>query len=76
MGEVSGSGSNARLAEYMESCVKLTKSLSDAEGSVLYTPTWRASPDWAEKLSMAEEEVVELNKLSVAEAMKIRVAIQ
>ena len=49
-----------RLAEYSESCVKLAKKLSDAEGSVLYTPTWRASPDWAERLSMSKEEVQSL----------------
>ena len=42
---------------HSESCVKLTKNFSDAEGSVLYTPTWRASPDWADRLSMSKEEV-------------------
>ena len=61
-----------RLNEYSDNCVKLAKKLSDAEGSVLYTPTWRASLDWAEKLSMTQEDVVNLNKISVTELMKVR----
>ena len=49
--------SNFRLAKFSESCVKLAKDLPNAEGSVLYTPTWRASPDWGERMSMTKEEV-------------------
>ena len=56
----------------MENCVKLAKKFSMAKGFVLHTPTWRANPDWGEKLAMTKEEVMNLNEVSVTELIKIR----
>lgn len=41
-------------------------------GFVLDTPTWRANPDWAEKLGFSLDDVLEANRRAVAFAAQLR----
>jgi homocysteine S-methyltransferase len=41
-------------------------------GFVLDTPTWRANPDWAEKLGFGLEDLLEANRRAVAFAAELR----
>lgn len=60
-----------KLRDYSVEYVATAKKFG-LPGFLLDTPTWRASPDWAGKLSISNEELVSLNKLAVADAKKIR----
>jgi homocysteine S-methyltransferase len=44
----------------------------DGVGIVLDTPTWRASADWAERLGLSHEALVEINRDAVAILVDIR----
>src|SRR5829696_7288251 len=50
--------------------------LAEAErqgvGFVLDTPTWRANPDWAEKLGFGLQDLLEANRQAVAFAAELR----
>lgn len=59
------------LNEYMIPYLKLAKEFN-CDGFILGTPTWRASPDWANALGIEEEELAELNRLAVADLVKMR----
>jgi S-methylmethionine-dependent homocysteine/selenocysteine methylase len=52
------------LRRYFEPYVRIA--LDRRVGIVLETPTWRASPDWAERLGHSREELAELNRSAVA----------
>ena len=41
-------------------------------GFVLDTPTWRANPDWAEKLGFSLDDVLEANRRAVSFAARLR----
>lgn len=41
-------------------------------GFLFETPTWRANPDWAEKLGLNPSQLAELNKLAVSELDQLR----
>ncbi len=60
------------IRDYYGEYVRLAKSSEPAAGSVLYTPTYRANPDWAKKLGIEEEELISLNKLAVKEMFDLR----
>ena len=51
------------LREYFDPYVRLAR--SSGTGLVLETPTWRASPDWAEKLGVAGPDLDRLNRDAV-----------
>jgi len=44
-------------------------------GFLLDTPTWRANPDWAEKLGFGPEDLLEANRRAVAFAAEMRDAV-
>ncbi|MBM6581011.1 homocysteine S-methyltransferase family protein [Microvirga sp. BT689] len=41
-------------------------------GFILDTPTWRANPDWAAKLSVSPEELMDINQEAVRWAARVR----
>jgi S-methylmethionine-dependent homocysteine/selenocysteine methylase len=57
-------GGEDALRRYFEPYVALA--LAHGVGIVLETPTWRASPDWAELLGHSPDQLAELNRRSVA----------
>ena len=57
-------GGEDALRRYFEPYVGIAR--ERGVGIVLETPTWRASPDWAERLGHSPDELVELNRRAVA----------
>lgn len=51
-----------KLLDYYRSYLALDSITN--HGFVLETPTWRASPDWAEKLNISQADLQQLNQLS------------
>lgn len=62
----------ARLRRYYESYLDIAA--AQGTGFILETPTWRASPDWAERLDISPTELSELNRGSVALMCELRSA--
>ena len=58
------------LLRYYEPYVRIA--LDHRVGIVLETPTWRASPDWAERLGHPPEQLADLNRRAVALLTEIR----
>ena len=56
-------GGEAALRRYFEPYVAIAR--ERGVGIVLETPTWRASPDWAELLGHGPDELAELNRRAV-----------
>lgn len=65
-----------RLEGYYERYLDIAA--RDRTGFVLETPTWRASPDWAERLEIPLNELEALNRLSIVmmQSLKARYAAQ
>ena len=57
-------GGEDALRRYFEPYVAIAR--ERGVGIVLETPTWRANPDWAERLGHSPEELAELNRGAVA----------
>jgi S-methylmethionine-dependent homocysteine/selenocysteine methylase len=60
----------ARLRAYYEPYLRLA--VDRGVGFVLETPTWRASPDWAERLGLGEGELEETLRAAVRLAEELR----
>ncbi len=63
-------GGEDALRRYFEPYVALA--LDRGVGIVLETPTWRANPDWAERLGHSPEQLAELNRRAVALLEEVR----
>lgn len=50
----------------------LTEARNRNVGFVLDTPTWRANPDWAEKLGFSLDDMLDANRRAVAFAVRLR----
>jgi homocysteine S-methyltransferase len=59
-----------KLRKYFRPYLELAK--LKQVGFILDTPTWRASPDWAEKLGFSREMLIEANRLSVEFLVRLR----
>ena len=57
-------GGEDALRRYFEPYVRIA--LDRRVGIVLETPTWRANPDWADRIGHSPEELAELNRSAVA----------
>jgi S-methylmethionine-dependent homocysteine/selenocysteine methylase len=62
----------ARLRQYYDDYLAIARNL-DA-GLVIETPTWRANPDWAEKLGYTPEALDAANRAAVDFAEEVRTA--
>jgi S-methylmethionine-dependent homocysteine/selenocysteine methylase len=60
----------AVLREYYEDYVAIAA--ASGNGLMLETPTWRANPDWGNRLGYSAEELARVNKSSIAMMMDIR----
>lgn len=60
----------AALVRYFEAYVAIA--VRDGVGIVLETPTWRASPDWAERLGCSPDELVAIHHDAFAQLLDIR----
>ena len=58
-----------RLRRYYRTHLELAK--KKGAGFILDTPTWRANPDWAERMNMPMEELQHFNHLAVSELKQI-----
>jgi len=58
------------LRSYLEHYLRIAR--DRGVGIVLETPTWRASPDWAERLGHSPEELASFNQRSVALLEQLR----
>jgi S-methylmethionine-dependent homocysteine/selenocysteine methylase len=65
-------GGREALRAYFEPYVALAR--ERGVGMVLATATWRASPDWAQRLGYSPEELDDANRAAVALAEEIRAA--
>src|SRR5262245_34258760 len=63
-------GGEEALRRYFEPYVQIA--LDRGVGIVLETATWRANPDWAERLGHSPEELAELNRRAVALLEELR----
>jgi S-methylmethionine-dependent homocysteine/selenocysteine methylase len=63
-------GGDEALRGYFEPYVRIA--LERGVGIVLETATWRASPDWAERLGHSPERLAELNRRAVALLVELR----
>jgi S-methylmethionine-dependent homocysteine/selenocysteine methylase len=63
-------GGEEALRRYFESYVQIA--LERGVGIVLDTPTWRASPDWAERMGHSGEELEALNRRAVELLLELR----
>lgn len=61
-----------RLQDYYVTHIELARNRK--AGFILETPTWRANPDWAEKLHLTLDDLARLNRLAVAELARLRSA--
>lgn len=59
-----------QLRKYFHPYLELAKERE--VGFILDTPTWRASPDWAEKLGFSQDMLVAANRLSVDFLVRLR----
>jgi S-methylmethionine-dependent homocysteine/selenocysteine methylase len=64
----------ARLRQYYDDYLAIARNL-DA-GLVIETPTWRANPDWAEKLGYSPEALDAANRAAVDFAEEVRTAAE
>jgi S-methylmethionine-dependent homocysteine/selenocysteine methylase len=64
----------ARLRRYYDDYLAIARNL-DA-GLVIETPTWRANPDWAEKLGYSPEALDAANRAAVDFAEEVRTAAE
>jgi homocysteine S-methyltransferase len=62
----------AKLRAYYERYLAIAE--AEGLGFVLEAPTWRASPDWAERLGVSAEELARLNRLSIGLLKALRAA--
>lgn len=60
----------AALVRYFESYLAIA--LRDERGIVLETATWRANPDWAQRLGLSLDELREVNRDSVQMLLDLR----
>lgn len=60
----------ATLKRYYERYLEIAR--QDRLGFVLESPTWRASADWAERLSIGREELAALNRASIGLMHELR----
>jgi hypothetical protein len=58
-----GAGSEALRKYY---CTYATIARTNGLGFVLESPTWRANPDWGEKLGYSNAALADANRLAVA----------
>ncbi len=63
-------GGEDALRRYFEPYVRIA--LDRELGIVLETPTWRANPDWAERLGHTPDQLADLNRRAVALLAEIR----
>jgi homocysteine S-methyltransferase len=63
-------GGEDALRRYFEPYVAIAR--ERGVGIVLETPTWRANPDWAERLGHGPEELAELNRRAVGLVEAVR----
>jgi homocysteine S-methyltransferase len=59
-----------KLRKYFRPYLELAK--LKRVGFIIDTPTWRASPDWADKLGFSPEKLIEANRLSVDFLARLR----
>jgi len=59
-----------KLKKYFRPYIELAK--LKQVGFILDTPTWRASPDWAEKLGFSPDMLIAANRLSVDFLVRLR----
>lgn len=59
-----------KLERYFEPYLRLAQERK--VGFILDTPTWRANPDWGEKLGYSSPEITEINRMAVAWARNLR----
>jgi S-methylmethionine-dependent homocysteine/selenocysteine methylase len=64
----------ARMRQYYDDYLAIARNL-DA-GLVIETPTWRANPDWAEKLGYSPEALDAANRAAVDFAEEVRTAAE
>jgi homocysteine S-methyltransferase len=64
----------ARMRQYYDDYLAIARNL-DA-GLVIETPTWRANPDWAEKLGYSPEALDAANRAAVEFAEEVRTAAE
>ncbi len=58
------------ITDYYDPYIKIAEAYG--AGFILETATWRANPDWAEKLNYSQEQLDQMNILSVQMLTKIR----
>lgn len=59
-----------RLREYFSQHIELAA--EKGAGFILETPTWRANPDWAQRMNMPTAQLERLNRAAVTELQHIR----
>lgn len=62
----------AMLRRYYETYLEIAA--TEGLGFILETPTWRASPDWADRLGVSQAELAELNREAVGLMRALRTA--